>query len=136
MSERFSRGTPSGRRIVCPSVSPYQVCTMTRVAASNMGCGSAWSSWMESGGSVDEDLGAPRGGVTRAGFEQMVAEVCLGKVGAVAAREVSRFARNRGNGNNCEVCRVVDTLLIDHDMVYDPARHQRFQLAIAAGTRW
>jgi hypothetical protein len=24
----------------------------------------------------------------------MVAEVCLGKVGAVAAREVSRFARN------------------------------------------
>jgi hypothetical protein len=33
--------------------------------------------------------------VTRAGFERMVAEVCLGHVGAVAAREVSRFARNR-----------------------------------------
>jgi DNA invertase Pin-like site-specific DNA recombinase len=27
-------------------------------------------------------------------FERMVAQVCLGKVGAVAAREVSRFARN------------------------------------------
>ncbi|MBX9661565.1 MAG: hypothetical protein K2X00_23645 [Nitrospiraceae bacterium] len=34
------------------------------------------------------------GGVQRAGFERMVAEVCLGKVSAVCAREVSRFARN------------------------------------------
>jgi len=43
---------------------------------------------------VDEDLGRSAAGmVTRAGFERMVAEVCLGKVGAVAAREVSRFAR-------------------------------------------
>ena len=38
---------------------------------------------------VDEDLGRSAAGtVTRAGFERMVAEVCLGKVGAVAAREV------------------------------------------------
>ena len=44
---------------------------------------------------IDEDLGlSAAGGTTRAGFERMVAEVCLGKVGAVAAREVSRFARN------------------------------------------
>src|SRR2546425_13292016 len=44
---------------------------------------------------VDEDLGRSAAGmVTRAGFERMVAEVCLGKVGAVAARGVSRFARN------------------------------------------
>jgi DNA invertase Pin-like site-specific DNA recombinase len=41
---------------------------------------------------VDEDLGRTASGtVTRAGFERMVAEVCLGHVGAVAAREVSRF---------------------------------------------
>ena len=41
---------------------------------------------------VDDDLGrSAAGGVTRVGFERMVAEVCLGKVGAVAAREVSRF---------------------------------------------
>ena len=40
---------------------------------------------------VDEDLGrSAAGGVTRSGFERMVAEVCLGKVGAGAAREVSR----------------------------------------------
>ena len=44
---------------------------------------------------IDDDLGrSAAGGVQRAGFERMVAEVCLGKVGAVCAREVSRFARN------------------------------------------
>ena len=45
---------------------------------------------------IDDDLGrSAAGGVTRAGFDRMVAEVCLGKVGAVAAREVSRFARQQ-----------------------------------------
>src|ERR1700758_3602199 len=44
---------------------------------------------------IDDDLGrSAAGGVHHTGFERMVAEVCLGKVGAVAAREVSRFARN------------------------------------------
>jgi DNA invertase Pin-like site-specific DNA recombinase len=44
---------------------------------------------------IDEDLGCSAAGtVTRSGFERMVAQVCMGKVGAVAAREVSRFARN------------------------------------------
>jgi DNA invertase Pin-like site-specific DNA recombinase len=71
---------------------------------------------------VDEDLGRSAAGtVTRAGFERMVAEVCLGKVGAVAAREVSRFARNSREWQHLvEVCRVVDTVLIDQEMVYSP----------------
>ena len=71
---------------------------------------------------VDEDLGRSASGtVTRAGFERMVAEVCLGHVGAVAAREVSRFARNSREWQKLvEVCRVVDTLLIDQEMVYAP----------------
>ena len=44
---------------------------------------------------VDEDLGRSASvAVARAGFDRMVAEVCLGKVVAVAEREVSRFARN------------------------------------------
>lgn len=44
---------------------------------------------------IDEDLGRSAAGtVTRSGFERLVAQVCLGQVGAVAAREVSRFARN------------------------------------------
>ena len=51
----------------------------------------------------------------------MVAEVCLGKVGAVAAREVSRFARNSRDWQQLvEMCRVVDTLLIDQEAVYAP----------------
>src|SRR6202165_1940455 len=71
---------------------------------------------------VDEDLGRSAAGmVTRVGFERMVAEVCLGKVGAVAAREVSRFARNSREWQQLvEVCRVVDTVLIDQEMVYAP----------------
>jgi DNA invertase Pin-like site-specific DNA recombinase len=71
---------------------------------------------------VDEDLGRSAAGtVTRAGFERMVSEVCLGKVGAVAAREVSRFARNSREWQQLvEVCRVVDTVLIDQEAVYSP----------------
>ena len=71
---------------------------------------------------VDEDLGRSASGtVTRTGFERMVSEVCLGKVGAVAAREVSRFARNSREWQQLmEVCRIVDTVLVDQDMVYAP----------------
>ena len=71
---------------------------------------------------IDEDLGcSAAGGTTRAGFERMVAEVCLGKVGAVAAREVSRFARNSHDWQQLvEMCRVVDTLLVDQEAVYAP----------------
>jgi DNA invertase Pin-like site-specific DNA recombinase len=44
---------------------------------------------------IDEDLGRSGAGrVTRTGFERMVTQVCLGEVGAVCAREASRFARN------------------------------------------
>ena len=71
---------------------------------------------------IDEDLGCSAAGTqTRTGFERMVAEVCLGRVGAVAAREVSRFARNSREWQQLvEVCRVVDTVLIDQETVYAP----------------
>src|SRR4051795_1386252 len=71
---------------------------------------------------IDDDLGrSAAGGVARAGFERMVAEVCLGKVGAVAAREVSRFARNSRDWQQLiEMCRVVDTVLVDGEAVYAP----------------
>ena len=71
---------------------------------------------------VDDDLGRSAAGtVARVGFERMVAEVCLGKVGAVAAREVSRFARNSREWQQLiEVCRIVDTVLIDQETVYAP----------------
>jgi DNA invertase Pin-like site-specific DNA recombinase len=71
---------------------------------------------------IDEDLGrSAAGGAMRAGFERMVAEVCLGNVGAVAAREVSRFARNSRDWQQLiEMCRVVDTVLIDQETIYAP----------------
>jgi DNA invertase Pin-like site-specific DNA recombinase len=73
---------------------------------------------------IDEDLGrSASGNVARTGFERMVAEVSLDRVGAVAAREVSRFARNSRDWQQLvEVCRVVDTLLVDQDTIYDPRR--------------
>src|SRR4029434_1056088 len=80
---------------------------------------------------VDDDLGRSAAGlVTRAGFARMVADVCLGQVGAVAAREVSRFARNSREWQQLvEVCRVVDTVLIDLDTVYSP-RHSNDRLLL------
>ncbi len=82
---------------------------------------------------IDEDLGRSAAGTqTRTGFERMVAEVCLGRVGAVAAREVSRFARNSREWQQLvEVCRVVDTVLIDQEMVYAPrASNDRLLLGL------
>ena len=57
-------------------------------------------------------------------------EVCLGKVGAVCAREVSRFARNSRDWQQLiEMCRVVDTVLIDQEAVYAP-RHGNDRLLL------
>jgi DNA invertase Pin-like site-specific DNA recombinase len=80
---------------------------------------------------IDDDLGrSAAGGVQRAGFERMVADVCLGKVGAVCAREVSRFARNSRDWQQLiEMCRVVDTLLVDQETIYAP-RHGNDRLLL------
>src|ERR1700726_3963188 len=86
--------------------------------------------WSEGEG-IDDDLGrSAAGGVQRAGFERMVAEVCLGKVGAVCAREVSRFARNSRDWQQLiEMCRVVDTVLVDQETIYAP-RHGNDRLLL------
>ena len=80
---------------------------------------------------IDEDLGrSAAGNVQRTGFERLVSQVCFGQVGAVAAREVSRFARNNREWQQLvEVCRVVDTLLIDQETVYTP-RHGNDRLLL------
>lgn len=85
---------------------------------------------------IDDDLGrSAAGGVARAGFDRMVAEVCLGKVGAVAAREVSRFACNSRDWQQLiEMCRVVDTVLIDQETVYAPRQgNDRLLLGLKGG---
>ena len=80
---------------------------------------------------IDDDLGrSAAGGVQRAGFERMVAAVCLGKVGAVCAREVSRFARNSRDWQQLiEMCRVVDTVLVDQETIYAP-HHGNYRLLL------
>lgn len=80
---------------------------------------------------IDEDLGRSAAGTTqRSGFERLIAEVCLGQVGAVAAREVSRFSRNSRDWQQLvEVCKMVGTLLIDQETVYDP-RHGNDRLLL------
>jgi DNA invertase Pin-like site-specific DNA recombinase len=85
---------------------------------------------------IDDDLGISAAGTaTRAGFERMVAEVCR-KVGAVAAREVSRFGRNSRDWQQLiEMCRVVDTLLVDQETIYAPRQgNDRLLLGLKAAS--
>jgi DNA invertase Pin-like site-specific DNA recombinase len=71
---------------------------------------------------IDEDLGRSGSGrVERRGFETLLSEVCQGKAGAVFAIEASRLARNGHDWHKLlEFCQIVDTLIVDHDGVYDP----------------
>ncbi|MGW1046632.1 recombinase family protein [Streptomyces sp. NPDC002547] len=78
--------------------------------------------WADSDiGVVDADLGTSgRFSGLRVGFQQLVARVCLGEVGAVFGLEVSRLARSSAEfGRLLEFARLTDTLLIDADGVYD-----------------
>jgi excisionase family DNA binding protein len=72
---------------------------------------------------VDEDLGRSGSGhVKREGFETLLAEVCQGQVGGVFAVEASRLARNGHEWHRLlEFCAIVDTLIVDHDGIYDSA---------------
>jgi DNA invertase Pin-like site-specific DNA recombinase len=71
---------------------------------------------------IDADLGRSGGGhIDRHGFETLVAAICQGQVGAIFATEASRLARNGHEWHRLlEFCAIVETLLIDHDGVYDP----------------
>jgi DNA invertase Pin-like site-specific DNA recombinase len=70
---------------------------------------------------IDDDLGtSATGHVERSGFEALLAAVCQGQVGAVFATGASRLARNGPEWHHLlEFCAIVDTLIIDHDGVYD-----------------
>jgi len=71
---------------------------------------------------IDEDLGKSASGSTeRTGFERLLARVCQGVAGAVFAVEASRLARNGREWHTLlELCGFMETLIIDHDGVYDP----------------
>lgn len=73
---------------------------------------------------IDDDLGVTASGAKhRSGFEQLTGKVAMGQVGIVAARELSRFARNSADWQRLlELCRQSDTMLLDHEAVYDIRR--------------
>lgn len=71
---------------------------------------------------IDDDLGRSGSGlVERPGFQKLVATVCGGSVGSVFCIEASRLARNGRDWHHLiDLCALVNTLVIDHDGVYDP----------------
>ncbi len=57
----------------------------------------------------------------REGFQQMVAEVSLGRAGIVLGLECSRLARNSADWHQLlELCGMTGTLICDEDGLYDP----------------
>ncbi len=68
---------------------------------------------------IDDDLGRSGSGVSRPGFERLLAAICEGRVGAVFAIEASRLARNGRDWHTLiEFCGLVGTLLVDEDGTY------------------
>src|SRR5438105_1606833 len=86
---------------------------------------------------IDQDQG--RSGAAHAGrdgFEYLIAEVGLGRAGAVLCLEASRLARSSSDWYRLiEICALTDTLVIDEDGVYDPRHYNdRVLLAFRAPT--
>jgi DNA invertase Pin-like site-specific DNA recombinase len=70
---------------------------------------------------IDDDLGRSGSGVSRPGFERLLAAICEGRVGAVFAIEASRLARNGRDWHTLiEFCGRVNAIILDEDGVYDP----------------
>lgn len=79
---------------------------------------------------IDDDLGRSGGGVSRPGFERMLAAICEGRAGAVFAIEASRLARNGRDWHTLiEFCGLVGTIIVDEDGIYDP-RHPNDRLLL------
>lgn len=74
---------------------------------------------------IDQDQG--RSGASTAGrdgFQHLVAQVGLGRAGAVLSLEASRLARCCSDWYRLiEICALTDTLVVDEDGVYDPSHY-------------
>ncbi|RMF64276.1 MAG: recombinase family protein [Bacteroidetes bacterium] len=71
---------------------------------------------------IDSDLGkSGASSADREGFQQLVAEVGMGRAGIVLGLEVSRLARNSTDWHRLlEICALTDTLILDEDGIYSP----------------
>ncbi|MCY4025513.1 MAG: recombinase family protein [Acidobacteria bacterium] len=72
---------------------------------------------------LDQDLGQSGAQTTtREDFKTLVADVSLGRVGAIFALEASRLARSNLEWHRLiEICGLTRTLVVDEDGCYDPA---------------
>jgi DNA invertase Pin-like site-specific DNA recombinase len=71
---------------------------------------------------IDSDLGETAASIAdRQGFQKLMTEVSLGRVGLVMGLEVSRLARNNADwARLLEICAITDTLILDEEGVYSP----------------
>jgi DNA invertase Pin-like site-specific DNA recombinase len=72
---------------------------------------------------IDDDLGLSAStALLRTGFDKLVADVVLNKVGIIIGIEVSRLARNNKDWYQLlDFCRLTNTLIADFDGIYDPS---------------
>jgi DNA invertase Pin-like site-specific DNA recombinase len=85
---------------------------------------------------VDSDLGETATSVAdRQGFQKLMSEVSLGRVGLVMGLEVSRLARNNADwARLLEICAITDTLILDEDGIYNPTEFNDRMLLNMKGT--
>ena len=83
---------------------------------------------------VDEDQGrSAKSKDGRDGFQRLVADVGLGRVGIVVGIEVSRLARRNADWYGLlDLCALTDTLIADSDGIYHPGlRNDRLVLGLS-----
>lgn len=74
---------------------------------------------------IDQDQGrSGASAVGRTGVEYLIAEVGLGRAGAVVSLEASRLARSSSEWYRLiEICALTDTLVIDEEGIYEPGQY-------------
>lgn len=83
---------------------------------------------------IDDDLGKSGASAEeRLGFQHLIAEIGLAKVGLVLSLDASRLARNNGDGYQLlELCSLFGTLIAASERLYDPrAYHDRLLLGLS-----
>ncbi len=85
---------------------------------------------------IDEDQGQSGSSAEgRSGFQQLVSDVALGRVGAVLGLEVSRLARSCADWYRLlEVAALSSALIVDEEGVYDPNHYNDRLLLGLKGT--
>jgi DNA invertase Pin-like site-specific DNA recombinase len=103
---------------MCASRRSIRSAIITRVVAVSINSPSGRAKEVEV---IDEDLGkSGASSAQRTGFQRLVAEVGLGRVGGVLSIEVSRLAwNNRDWYHLLDLCGLMDTIIIDDEGIDD-----------------